>query len=297
MSRLPVTAIALLLAAGPALGQGSASAEGIAGARGLRVDGLSDRPPPRILVFIVRGPEIQVPLAAMQTTARSAIDTHVFARALSMEEAFVRGGDALEEKLRACKGEDACYTQFASAIDAQYLAVVGARAIGGETLVSARLIEVASGRAIGSAIDAVPSGRSIVDVIPERMEAAFPRELWDPFGELGIDVRPAGAELAINGRIVGIAPLPTLGYLMPGSYRVKADKAEHEPREITVEVTRRARADVQLELTPISSGIPWWVWVVGGAAVAGGVGVGVWAATSGSGPLQICSAPGNGCAN
>lgn len=255
----------------------------------LRVDVPSGRPADRILVFVVRGEGVSEPVSAFQDAARRTIDAHLHARTLSIEEAFVRGGTDLQSKLAECRGEDACYARLAGPVEANFLLVITASRVGELEVVGARLLDLGVVSPIGNAVDPLQPGETWLDAVPERIRAAVPPVMWDPFGVLVIGVDQPGAEISLNGKVVGVAPIDRLGWLLPGTYRVAAKKAGFKPAESTVEVARNDESTVSLTLEEESTGTSWLLWAAIGAAAAVGAAVAIGVATSGKDTASFCS--------
>ncbi len=69
-------------------------------------------------------------------------------------------------------------------------------------------------------------------------------------GSLAVRVVPAGAEVLVDGLLVGAAPLE-VAELEAGSHRITARATGFEEREQTVEVVAGGQQDLSLELAPI----------------------------------------------
>jgi hypothetical protein len=65
---------------------------------------------------------------------------------------------------------------------------------------------------------------------------------------LSIEVNVAGAELALDGRTVGSAPLLTPLYLGPGEHHVRASKTGHVATESLVKVAHGDRGEIKLQI-------------------------------------------------
>ncbi|MFO0725281.1 MAG: PEGA domain-containing protein [Myxococcota bacterium] len=258
----------------------------------LRIDGLGGRAPERILVFVVRSEGVTVPVASFQETARRTIEEHMHARVVSMEEAFVRGGESLQQRLAECKGADGCYARLAGSVEVQYLLVITASHVGELDVVGARLLDLGMVTPVGNAVDPVTPDTDLLQVVPERIRAAVPPAMWDPFGGLLVKVDQDGAEVSINSKVAGVTPLDRIGYLLPGNYKVSAVKAGFRRTEADVVVDRGSDAQVGIHLLEEDSGgLAWWVWGLIGVAVLGGVATGVAVAASSGGTPTFCTVP------
>ena len=266
---------------------------GTAGAQ-VKVTGLSPTPPDRIAIYTVRGPGVTVPYIAFQERARRTVEAYMHAELVSMDEALSRGGPDLSKRLGACRGDPHCFAeQLTGAVDARYLLLISASRVGDARLVGARLLDLEQRRTVGESIDEVPANRRYSDVVPNRIRRSVPAERWKPFGQLSIDVNPSGAQISIDGRIVGLSPMQTIKNLLPGRYRLSAEKTGYRPAQATIEVVRRRRvqAGLSLEKLPESDNTMWWV--IGGvsvAAIAAAVTVGVVLSRDAEDP-GFCSAP------
>lgn len=258
----------------------------------LRVDGLGGRAPERILVLVVRGEGINVPAVSFQEVARHTVEEHMHARVVSLEEAFVRAGESLQQRLAECKGADSCYARLAGSVEAAYLLVITASHVGSFDVVGARLLDLGMVSPIGNAVDPVPLDADILGVIPERIRAAVPPAMWDPFGAMVVRADQPGAEISVNNKIVGVTPLDRISFLLPGNYKVAAQKTGYKRTEAEVLVERGADAQVGLALIPEEGDGPaWWVWTLIGGAVVGGAAVAIGVAAGSGGQYSLCSSP------
>lgn len=252
---------------GPAAGLG----EGVARAD-VRIDGLSAEPPAKVLIFIVRGPGVPTPFISFQERARGVVEEHMHVRVISMDETLAAGGAAFQKQLAACRGDPRCLSKLVGAVDAKYLLVITATLVERAQILGSRLVDLAGPAVLGEAADEVPADRTFLDAIPDRIQASVPAAMWDPFGALSISVEPAGAQVAINGLVVGMAPMRALGFLTPGEYKVEATKDGFVAASALARVDRGDQADVTLHLAelPHEAGSRWWVWAGAGlVAVAG----------------------------
>ena len=279
--RHPSALVALLVALG---------ASG-ADAADLRVDGLSGRTPDRILVFVARGASVPTPIVAFQERARSAIEEHLYARVISMEEAFVRGGAAFQKQLSECRGEDRCYARLVGSVDAGYLLVVTASKLADELIVGSRFIDLQAATALGNSVDSLASGRDILAELPALIKKSIPEDMWDPFGWLTVTALPDGAQVTVNGRVIGVAPVDRVGHLLPGRYQVTASKPDFDPITTVAAVRRGEEANVGIQLLETPAPSLWWLWVIIGVAAAGGIAAGVAVGVSSRGTEEFCSSP------
>ncbi len=258
----------------------------------LRIDGLASRAPDRILVFVVRSDGIEIPVVSFLDVVRRTIDAHMHARVVSMEEAFVRAGDSLQRRLAECKGDDGCYARLAGSVEARYLLVVSATRVGELEVVGARMLDLSAVAPIGNAIDPLAPGMDMLEALPSRIQAAVPADLWDPFGAIVVRVDQPGAEVTVNGKVIGVTPFDKIGFLLPATYRVTAAKAGFVRAEAETTVLRGE--DAQLAFTMVEEDnelMPWWAWTLIGVGVAAGAGLGIGLAVSGGGPTAVCSVP------
>lgn len=261
----------------------------------LRIDVATGRPPERILVFVVRGEGVDIPVVTFQDEARRTLEDHLHARVVSMEEAFVRGGAELQTKLAECRGEDACYARLAAPVEATYLLVLTASRVSDLSFVGARLLDLGVVQPIGNAIDPLQPGETMLDVVADRIRGAVPPAMWDPFGTLLVNA-PDGAEISINGKVIGVAPLDRIGWMVPGGYRVGAGKAGFKPNETRAEIVRGEETSVSIELEPEDSGSSWILWTAIGAAILGGAAAAVVLATRDPGePVLVSCEPNRPC--
>lgn len=261
----------------------------------IRVDALAPRPPFRISIFTVRGGGVTIPLVAFQEWARQAVEEHMHAEIVPMDEMLARGGAALTQRMTACQGDPRCFKQvIGRAVDARYLLVLTASVLGDTRLLGARLLDLKKLRIVGEAIDELEPNQSFLDAIQPRVRASVPKRRWDPFGELRI-VAESGAQISVNGRIVGMSPIAPMPYLLPGKYEVVAEKRGYTTGRATTEVKRGASVEAKLDLVALAppEEAPTWYWWAGGAGAAVVTGVVVTAVllSSGGGEPTFCTAP------
>lgn len=265
----------------------------------VRVEGLSDRPPDRISIFTVRDEGIHTPLIAFQERARQEVEAHLHAQIVSMDEMFTRG-DLSFKAMVDCRGDAGCFSKLlGAAVDARYLLVIIASGGDEGGIVGARIVDLEEKKVAGESLAEVPRGGDLVEAVPARIRAAVPAEWWDPFGSLEVDVGEAGAQLAVKGRIIGMSPIGSITYLLPGSYEITATKVGFLPAKVTGVVERGKVSKVSITLEPEPADSTWaiWVGVAAGVVVVGGAtALAVVFATRDSEPPSFCTAPsGVGC--
>ncbi|WP_434045496.1 MULTISPECIES: PEGA domain-containing protein [Sorangium] len=95
-------------------------------------------------------------------------------------------------------------------------------------------------------------------------------------GALKVSVTVAGAEVLVDGKRVGRAPLEGEVFVDPGEHRVEAMHLDYEPSSQTVSVAKAGTAEVKLAITPVrreaqaSAGVK----TEGGGSATGAGGVG-----------------------
>ncbi|WP_438018186.1 PEGA domain-containing protein [Sorangium sp. So ce315] len=72
-------------------------------------------------------------------------------------------------------------------------------------------------------------------------------------GALKVSVTVAGAEVLVDGKRVGRAPLEGEVFVDPGEHRVEAMHLDYEPSSQTVSVAKGGTAEVKLAITPVRS--------------------------------------------
>lgn len=258
-----------------------------------RIDGLSARNPDQLLIFTVRGQGMLTPLVAFQERARAEVEAHMHVRVLSMDETLARGGAEFQNALAACRGEPQCLSKLVGKVDAKYLLVITANVLGDTRIVGSRLIDLAALTVLGEAVDEVGASSNVLDAIPARIKASIPADLWDPFGSLAIQVSEPGAQVRVNGRPAGISPIPPLQYLIPGVYKVEAERAGFKPATATATVERLKPAQVTLALEEAESESSSWIlWVgIGAVVIAGAAAATAVALSADSGDPTFCSSP------
>ncbi|WP_437715550.1 PEGA domain-containing protein [Sorangium sp. So ce448] len=71
-------------------------------------------------------------------------------------------------------------------------------------------------------------------------------------GALKVSVTVAGAEVLVDGKSVGRAPLEGEVFVDPGEHRVEAKHLDYEPASQTVGVAKGGTAEVKLAITPVN---------------------------------------------
>ncbi|WP_437590815.1 PEGA domain-containing protein [Sorangium sp. So ce1000] len=101
-------------------------------------------------------------------------------------------------------------------------------------------------------------------------------------GALKVSVTVAGAEVLVDGKGVGRAPLEGEVFVDPGEHRVEATHLDYEPASQTVGVAKGATAEVKLAITPVRSEAP----TAAGAGAAGATAGGPVAGQPPAGPVE-----------
>ena len=260
----------------------------------LRVEGISPVPRDRIATYTVRGEGVRTPLIAFQERARRVVEAHMHAEIVSMRETLAKGGASLNRRLAGCQADPKCYAELLGGVDARYLLVITATHLDELRLVGARLLDLQDLAILGESIEEVPSEQSDLEAVAARIRDCIPQARWEPFGRLVVDATVPGAQVSVQGRLVGTTPLPEIGFLVPGTYRVEATKQGFLPASAEVAITQgqRARAELALQAEAEPSSGATWLWVgLGALVVAGAAATGVVLATRGGGDPSFCSAP------
>jgi len=102
-------------------------------------------------------------------------------------------------------------------------------------------------RFLAGAADASPE--TVADV---RKSVA---ELQRKLGRIQIDCETAGAEIGLDGKYVGVAPLPDLIWATPGRHQVTAKHASAAPAIEDAEVTAGSMTTVTMRLHPMAASV------------------------------------------
>jgi hypothetical protein len=84
-----------------------------------------------------------------------------------------------------------------------------------------------------------------------REVAEFERSVTALVGRLEVKVEPAGASVMVDGKNVGVSPLPEPLLLAPGDHEVKVEFEGYRPETRKVRVTSRGREEVMVDLAPL----------------------------------------------
>ena len=118
---------------------------------------------------------------------------------------------------------------------------------------------------------------------PEPRELARQRfeEVRAKVGAVTIEVSVAGAEVAIDGKTVGVSPLPAEAYVEPGARRVEARLKGYKTASRAMQATAGGSKTVKLSLVPEETETPgggstaWRLPLIIGGGVASAVGIGL----------------------
>lgn len=206
--------------------------------------------PVTVAVVDLETPDFMLGLAAQ--VVRSVVTE---ARAQKYE---VISGEALLAKvdakryaeLKKCSGKPACAAQILEAMGIERVVVGTLRRNEKSYLLQLWLMELKS-LSVVSTVD-----RSILIAsrrFQSDMEAAvgpFLRGEREPQGQLNIEINVAGAEITLNGEVVGKAPLQLT--LKPGKYEVKVERSRYLPvtRLVAVEANASTKLELQMLLMP-----------------------------------------------
>ena len=80
-------------------------------------------------------------------------------------------------------------------------------------------------------------------------------ELQRKLGRIQIDCETAGAEIGLDGKYVGVAPLPDLIWATPGRHQVTAKHASAAPAIEDADVTAGSVSTVTLQLRPLAASL------------------------------------------
>jgi hypothetical protein len=142
---------------------------------------------------------------------------------------------------------------------------------------------------VGEAQDQAPARRvraliesdptTLADAMQPLLAALLDRQR--SLGDMTLTVQPAGATVAVDGLVLGAAPIDTPGGLLPGAHVVRVTQEGYLPREVTVQVGASVQeVTVLLEEDPEllkersiawwEIAMPWSLFAVGGVAALGG---------------------------
>jgi hypothetical protein len=80
-------------------------------------------------------------------------------------------------------------------------------------------------------------------------------QLQKKLGRIQIDCETAGAEVSVDGKSVGLAPLPELIWVTPGRHQVTAKHASAAPAIEDVDVTAGSATAVTMRLRPMAASV------------------------------------------
>lgn len=112
-------------------------------------------------------------------------------------------------------------------------------------------------RSDGQLSNAITTFRRYIDENPrltptqrEDVEGVI-REIETTRAVLSFEVEPSGAEVSLDGRVLGTSPLPRGVEVLPGSHEVSVTLALHEPVSQTINVHAHERRLFQTNLHPV----------------------------------------------
>ena len=247
-------------------------------------------PRERILIMLVRGQDIGISEQAIRTRVQELVEKNLHAEIVSNEEAFVQVGSSFQKMLEDCRGAAPCYARLVGSVDARYLLVLSAKKARDLLLFGSRLIDLDVQEVLGKAIGRLSGEDSLMEAIEAQLKKTVPEAMWSPYGSLHVKVEPAGAQVLVNKKLLGISPLPVIKNILPGSLTVETRLAGYQDVLQTVEISRTEKTETNIVLKP-TEGIlsKWWFWTSLGVVAASGI-VGA-VIVSGQGSPVFCSSP------
>jgi hypothetical protein len=251
---------------------------------------LSQAPRERVLVMVIRGPNITPSEEAIRRRVGEVIERRLHVEVVSTEETFVQVGASFQKMLEDCRGEAPCYARLVGSVDARYLLVISARKVRDSVVFGSRMIDLDTQKVAGKAIGRISSEDPLLDSIEPQLQKTVPVEMWNPYGSLFVKVVQSGAEVFVNQKLMGLSPLQEIENLLPGTFAIEVSLRGYETskRDLIVERMKRTSSEISLEK---SAGLlsQWWFWTAVGVLAASGVTAGVLASRESS-PV-FCSSP------
>ncbi|MFO0726417.1 MAG: hypothetical protein U1E65_21705 [Myxococcota bacterium] len=223
------------------------------------------RPVKLLIATSVLGREAESDLDAAEAMRREVEDA---LRYLLTVEVIGREGSEqlLAQAASHCGKDAACRSaRFAEGGVDLLLTAVWNRSL---ALCSAELLEVASGRSLGSAAEALKSSETRGPTLNAMIDHILVGAGFQSGGALRIHARPEDAEIALDPPAERRLPDGQL-LLAAGTHQLRADRDGYLPYDRTLEVLPKRDLDVDLSLEPRSVLSSPWLWgTVGAAAVA-----------------------------
>ena len=231
---------------------------------------------------------------------QAAVAVVASARQRHHREARAEQDPGLPHRAASC-ADDACLVTVGLDAQAGYLMVLMIEAAEPGYRVMVLLVDVTNEQMMGSAafeLPADPAAFSTVMTAPlgplvEAIESPYPTT-----GTLAITAEQIGAEIIIDGELVGNSPLQPIEEVEPGEHQVQVSMEGYLDDERTVEVVAGEVATVSVTLQPEPPPPPppppstpiwrrWWFWTAIGAVVVGtGLGVGLGVGLSGDAEVR-----------
>lgn len=224
------------------------------------------------------------------------------AASYAIDVAVVSGSEMLETKLgdqlRGCGADIRCISaRLEQAGVARAVLVVADLGLA-PGLVTARVVDAAQVRVVGTALVEV-GGEGLRAAVKSAVTRAMEKAGMAIGGRLTIETSPANAEVQLGASKINAAPgLANIFVLPPGNYPVSAAHDGFVPTSTTavVQLSRDTRVWMELQAEDSIFGSPWFWVALGGAAVIAGGAV-VWAVRPGDGTRMLCESRDGTCEN
>jgi hypothetical protein len=199
------------------------------------------------------------------------------------DEARKAYGNKLDADIVSCDGEADCIGGLGKKLGAQEVLLVGISEFGNIILTLQRIDtkKKSVSMRIAEALDedADPTDEDLGSYLRRVM----PESDFLQYGTIKVSANLTGAEVFVGDTFRGTTPIETVKVKAPQSYEVRLTKKGYVPFQAKVMVPPDGEVEVTARMTLEGAGggkwyAKWWVAAIAGVVVAGGIGLGVWAA-------------------
>jgi hypothetical protein len=201
---------------------------------------------------------------------------------IDADEARKTYGSRLDADIVACGGDAVCIARIGGKVGAKEVLLVGVSEFGDVILTLQRIDvhgrDVAMRIAESLAEDAHPGD----DDLSGYLKRVMPESDFLRYGIIKVAANLAGAEVFLGTARKGTTPIEAIKVRAPATYDLRLTKHGYTPFQAKVAVPPDGEVAVDARMTREGSGgawyAKWWVAAIAGVVVAGGVGIGVYAA-------------------
>lgn len=181
------------------------------------------RVPIAVMELSPRGVDPAAASALATEVSNALADLRVF-RVITKED--IKRMLQLEQTRQQCTGQAdaACLAEIGGALGVEFLVYGEVSRLGGPFNLSLVLLDIGRAEAVSRARAQVAGASALLEETARATRALVQPLLTDKTGFLVVDVREPGAEVSVDGRLLGVTPLPGRLELPMGPHEVRVDK-------------------------------------------------------------------------